>query len=101
MPREIHWIWLVAAALLLGGGLVWWMDEGSREARSRLPADRAEQHDRGPILYRWIDARGVVNITDKPPEGRRYTIVRIDPNRNIVPSIKDDSDSTAAPRKSR
>ena len=37
-------------------------------------------------LYRWIDARGVLNITtEHPPAGRSFTIVQIDPNRNIVP----------------
>lgn len=98
MPREIHWVWLVAAALLLGGGLVWWMDDGSHEAQSRVPAEHTE---RGPILYRWIDARGVVNITDKPPSGRHYTIVRINPDRNLVPGIKDETDPTARTHSSR
>lgn len=50
-------------------------------AENRLPASaRRYEHP----LYRWVDAAGVVNISDHPPRGRPYTVVRIDPNRNVV-----------------
>lgn len=85
---QLHWGWAALAALALGVGLAWWTQPAS-EGSHRHDSDTA-QHPRshgeaGPTLYRWIDANGVVNITDHPPRGRAYTIVRIDPNRNIVP----------------
>ena len=82
----MRWLLLLLAALVLGGGVGWWMDH---EAGRFAPHDGHHQHGSakhaGPILYRWIDATGVVNVTDTVPKGRRYTVVRIDPNRNIVP----------------
>ena len=92
---QLHWGWAVLGALLLGAGLVWWMqpadESGARPADAqRTGAGRHAQSDEdaGPTLYRWVDAGGVVNITDKPPAGRRYTIVHVNPNRNIVPMGK-------------
>lgn len=89
---QLHWGWAVLGALALGAGLVWWMQPadqshlGSANAHGSDARPQAGSHeDAGPTLYRWVDAAGVVNITDKPPAGRHYTIVRIDPNRNIVP----------------
>jgi hypothetical protein len=85
---QLHWGWAALAAFALGAGLAWW----TQPARDRAPrhetgsAQDVRSHKAaGPTLYRWIDADGVVNVTDHPPVGRRYTIVRIDPNRNIVP----------------
>lgn len=55
-----------------------------------LPAEWRQQNrhsrDYAPLLYRWHDAAGRVHLTDQPPAGRPYEIVRIDPNHNIVPS---------------
>jgi hypothetical protein len=89
---QLHWGWAVLGALVLGGGLAWWMQSADESGIASVDAHRpdagehARSHDDvGPILYRWGDAGGVVNISDKPPAGLRYTIVRIDPNRNIVP----------------
>jgi Domain of unknown function (DUF4124) len=89
---QLHWGWAVLGALVLGGGLAWWMQPADEPGTASVDAHRADegQHprshdDAGPTLYRWIDAAGVVNITDKPPAHRQYTIVHIDPNRNIVP----------------
>jgi hypothetical protein len=100
---QLHWGWAVFAALVLGAALAWWTQSGdeshagSIDARHADAALHAHSHaGDGPTLYRWVDAGGVVNITDKPPAGRRYTIVHIDPNRNIVPMGVDGSspDST-------
>jgi hypothetical protein len=85
---QLHWGWAVIGALALGTALAWWMQPESERAHEHEAdsAQRARSHDAaGPTLYRWVDANGVVNITDHRPVGRHYTIVRIDPNRNIVP----------------
>lgn len=82
----MRWLLLLVAALVLGGGVGWWMDHDTgRHAPHAVRHQRGSAKDGGPTLYRWIDAAGVVNVTDTLPKGRRYTIVRIDPNRNIVP----------------
>jgi hypothetical protein len=93
----MQWDWRLAVilAIALGAGLAWWLQPDRDSVRVRkLDAeavdDRGSGHrkhahgDEGPTLYRWVDDNGVDNITDHPPRGRAYTIVRIDPNRNIV-----------------
>ena len=85
---QLHWGWAALAALTLGVGLAWWSQPADEHAHRHESesAQHARSHgEAGPALYRWIDANGVVNITDHPPHGRPYTIVRIDPNQNIVP----------------
>lgn len=58
----------------------------------RLPAEwrRANPNSRDymPVLYRWKDTAGVVQVTDRPPPDRPYETVRIDPNTNRVPSLE-------------
>lgn len=91
-------------ALALGTMLAWWMHghEDSRPASGHAGAARTRPHSRDhetgdPILYRWVDAAGVVNIaTGKPPVGTRYTIVHIDPDRNIVPMRAENPGSPAS-----
>lgn len=39
-----------------------------------------------PVLYKWKDAQGRWNVTDQPPAGRPYEIVRVDPNTNVLPA---------------
>ncbi len=98
---HVHWVWAALAALALGVGLAWWMQStDSPRLTSENPHRGDAQHrdrsqaDTGPTLYRWVDARGVVNIsTDRPPVGRRYTVVHIDPDQNIVPMSDSDSAS--------
>ena len=93
---QLHWGWAVVAALALGTGLAWWTQPANEHEHGRKAdatdsgghgSDRHKRShgDAGPTLYRWVDDAGVVSITDRPPHGRPYTIVRIDPNRNIVP----------------
>lgn len=95
---QLHWGWAVIAALALGTGLAWWTHPADENVHDQRHDPDAARHARsgnavGPTLYRWTDAGGVVNISDHPPVGRRYTIVRIDPNRNIVPMSGADSAS--------
>jgi hypothetical protein len=90
---QLHWAWAVLGALVLGAAFVWWNQpadearDGSADAHHAEGGRHAHDHDdAGPTLYRWVDAGGVVNIsTDRPPAGRHYTIVHVNPNQNIVP----------------
>ncbi len=101
---HLHWGWAVIAAILLGAGLIWWTQPVDASRAAPVDPDRQDAEHNGPShanagppLYRWIDSHGVVNIsTDQPPAGRKFTIVRIDPNRNIVPMSDSDSASKAA-----
>jgi len=100
---QLHWGWAVLGALALGAGLIWWMQPGGE---SRSPPDSPGRHDSGretrsktdavPTIYRWVDARGVVNISNEhPPAGRKFTIVHVNPNQNIVPMSGNGSASKA------
>jgi len=102
---QLHWGWAVLGALALGAGLIWWTSPD----HSRTTPDNPERHDaaRGarskadaaPTIYRWVDAHGVVNLTtDHPPAGRRFTIVHINPNQNIVPMSDSPSTNRSATR---
>lgn len=98
---QLHWVWAALGALALGAALAWWVQPANESAdaahglRRTDAAHRAATHaESGPTLYRWVDAAGVVNVTDKPPSGRRYKIVHINPNQNIVPMSGGDSSST-------
>ncbi|MCX7557320.1 DUF4124 domain-containing protein [Xanthomonadaceae bacterium JHOS43] len=76
---------LVVLGLLAGAAAWVWHCQPERlpqEWRRQNPNSR----DYMPPLYRWKDDQGRVQLTDAPPEGRPYEVVRIDPNRNIVPT---------------
>ncbi len=95
---QFHWGWAVLAALALGVGFWWTRPDGKPRARSDDPHGQDALHrvqanaESGPTLYRWVDAGGTVNFTtDPPPAGRKFSIVHIDPNRNIVPMGSSDS----------
>jgi len=89
---QLHWGWAIVGALALGAGLIWWTQPADD---SRATPDNPDRHDKGrgarsqadgPTIYRWVDSHGVVNVTtDHPPAGRKFTIVHINPNQNIVP----------------
>lgn len=67
----------ILAGLLLGAGVAWWLSREPPE-HTALKQQRAEQaaaeqaRDARPSLYRWRDAAGVLQITDKPPQGREF-----------------------------
>ena len=96
----MHWFWAIVGALLLAAGVVWWVDHDSDQppqydARHRVDRDQhAARDDSGPTLYRWVDASGVENITDTPPKGRHYTIVRRDLNRVSLPHFGTSNETT-------
>lgn len=76
----------LAVLLLLAAAAAWvW-----RYQPERLPAEWRRQNphsrDYAPVLYRWHNPQGELQITDRPPDGRPYEELRIDPNQNIVPT---------------
>ncbi|MEP6908692.1 MAG: DUF4124 domain-containing protein [Pseudoxanthomonas sp.] len=69
--------WAIVAGLLLGIGVAWWLSReapANRQAREQRAqqAAAAQARDARQSLYRWRDAAGVLQITDKPPANRRY-----------------------------
>lgn len=50
-----------------------------------------------PPLYKWKDAQGQWHITDKPPAGRAYETVRVDPNTNVIPAFVPETQSEPPP----
>lgn len=80
--------WAIAAGLLLGTGVAWWLSRPppeqvrAREQRAQRAA-AAQASDARPSLYRWRDDAGVLQITDKPPANRRYERLDREPGRGI------------------
>ncbi len=79
----------IIAGLLLGIGLAWWLARESPEdaARKRQRAEQAaaaNAEDARPVLYRWRDASGALQITDTPPKGRKYERIDKQPAAGMV-----------------
>lgn len=55
--------------------------------RHAVPVSPKAQ-DAAPVLYKWRDANGRLNVTDVPPGDRAYQTVRYDPNTNVVPGYR-------------
>lgn len=77
--------WLTGAAVtvVLALAAVWYFSPQSLPSwltRSILP-----HSSHNPPLYKWRDAKGRLNITDKPPVDRPYETVQYDPDANVVP----------------
>ncbi len=80
--------WAICAGLLLGIGVAWWLSReapGKAEARQRRAQHvaAAQARDARPSLYRWRDDAGVLQITDKPPQGRAFERIDREPQRGI------------------
>ncbi|MBO9715322.1 MAG: DUF4124 domain-containing protein [Pseudoxanthomonas sp.] len=81
--------WAILAGLAVGGGLAWWLGRGQAPQRSPEARERARQaaaanaEDAAHPLYRWRDASGNLQITDSPPEGRRYERIAREPQPGI------------------
>lgn len=85
---QIRATWAIVGGVLLGGALAWWLSRESpdqaaakRERAERAAAAMAE--DARPVLYRWRDANGVLQITAQPPKGRRFEKVDMQPRAGI------------------
>lgn len=81
--------WAILGGVLLGGALAWWASRDTPEqARAKqVRAERAaaaDAEDARPVLYRWRDADGVLQVTETPPRGRPYE--RID--KDAPPAIE-------------
>lgn len=80
--------WAIIGGIALGGGLAWWMSRDTPE-QARAKHERAAQaaaanaEDARPVLYRWRDDNGVLQVTDQPPKGRKYERVDMEPRPGI------------------
>jgi hypothetical protein len=81
--------WAIVGGVVLGGALWWWSTSEERE-QARVERERraaAEAEAARPVLYRWRDANGVLQITEQPPRGRdarrKYQRVERDPQEGI------------------
>ena len=83
--------WLVLALVVIAA-LAWWSTRDTPE-QARAKQQRAERataelaEDARPVLYRWRDANGVLQLTDTPPKGRKYKVVDTAAleNANVIP----------------
>jgi hypothetical protein len=81
--------WAIVLGILAGALVVWWLgrDDASGASRAaaadapgRSPAETGDPRGSGgtPALYRWRDDAGVLQLTDRPPQGRPYEAVDVD-----------------------
>ena len=90
--------WAIVAGLLLGAAIYFagqptaerphWLrawTETEPDVDSAPPPPGAGPAT--PILYRWRDDAGVVNVSDRPPPDRPHERVEIPLDRNVVPLI--------------
>jgi hypothetical protein len=80
----------IVAGLLLGGALGWWKlghpgYETRAQAEERAAKAAAEVEAARPKVYKWRDANGVLQLTDKPPAGRKYEEVVMREDLNVIP----------------
>lgn len=81
--------WAIVAGLAVGIAVAWWFTREAPEAaearRERAEAAAAANaEDARPVLYRWTDASGVLQVTqDPPPPGTRYEKVDTQPREGI------------------
>lgn len=77
--------WAIVGGVVIGGAIWWWSTREERESarveRERKAAAQAEAAR--PVLYRWRDANGVLQITERPPKGRKYEKVDLEPREGI------------------
>lgn len=86
--------WAIAAGILGAGALAWWLAREQPPAPAPvadgIPAGTGATPAGGPspdpVLYRWRDDAGTVQITDIPPQGRDYTVIDVAAleRRNII-----------------
>ena len=77
--------WALVGGAALGLALWWWTTREERE-HARIERERkavAAAEAARPVLYRWRDANGVLQITEKPPKGRKYTKLEREPYEGI------------------
>lgn len=80
---------LLLLALAVAASWAWWRwapQSLPGFARNALPASPSARPE-NPPLYKWRDAKGQWQVTDTPPDGRRYETIVVDPNTNVMPSL--------------
>jgi len=89
---EVRAAWLVLGLAAVAAA-AWWATRESPE-QARAKQQRAEQaaaeiaEDARPVLYRWRDANGVLQLTDEAPKGRKYE--RIHKDAPPAPEVRGD-----------
>ena len=81
--------WAILGGVAIGAALWWWTTRDERE-HARIEHERkaaAAAEAARPVLYRWRDADGVLQITEQPPRGknagRKYERVEREPYEGI------------------
>jgi len=90
--RLIH---AILAGVVVGGFAGWWAlgHPGYETTEQQLQRLEASQKAAGPALYRWRDDRGVLQLTDTPPKGRKFEKVTLREDVNIVPMAPPEPES--------
>ena len=93
--RAIH---AIVGGVLLGGVVGWWAvghpgyeTDAQFQARVQKVEKAAE-----PVLYRWHDGHGVLQLTSEPPKGRKYERVQMREDVNVIPMSPEASVSPAS-----
>ena len=83
MPRALAW--LLAISFIVA---VWWFagHPGWQSAEQKQHREKISKEAAEPKLYRWRDEHGVTQITQSPPKGRKYTVISIRDDQNIIES---------------
>ena len=84
--------WLLLALAVVAAFAWWHMRETPEQSRAKQQrAERAAANlaeDARPVLYRWRDAQGVLQLTDEPPQGRKFE--RIHKDAPPAPEVRGD-----------
>ena len=80
----------IAAGLALGIAAGWWKlghpgYETAGQAQARAVRAEAAEQAAKPKLYRWRDRNGVLQLTGTPPKGRKYEVVAMREDINVIP----------------
>lgn len=83
MPRGYAWLLVIAMV-----AAVWWFagHPGYETREQKFQRQQAAGEAATPKLYRWTDEKGVTQITQTPPKGRKYKVIEIREDQNIIES---------------
>lgn len=83
MQRPLYWILAIAVA-----AAAWWFagHPGWESREQVVQREHMAKQTATPKLYRWKDDKGVTQITQAPPKGRKYSVVSIRDDQNIIES---------------
>jgi hypothetical protein len=62
------------------------LPDAREEVPLQLPQPATASADAAPPMYRWTDAKGVIQLSDKPPVGIAYETLRYHPDTNVIPA---------------